>query len=279
MAAVAVAAHELIDGLSWAAAFVLGAVVAPTDPIAAQATFSRMHVPERVGLLVEGEAMLNDASGAGGVPGGARRADGGHVQRLRRGGGLRRLRRVAASPSAWPPAGSLVTVTAQARRPPARRSCSRCCSPTPPTCRRGGARLRRAGRRLGGLYLGWHSHDAFSADTRLSATAFWEVLVFGLNALLFLLLGMQFPAIARRGARRATRSRRCSATALAVDRGGGPRAAGRACSCRGWGSATAGASGWRSCGAACAARSRWPRRCRCRRRSTASRRSCSSPSS
>ena len=62
MGAVAVVAHELIDGLSWPAAFVLGAVVAPTDPIAATATFSRMHVPERVGLLVEGEAMLNDAS-------------------------------------------------------------------------------------------------------------------------------------------------------------------------------------------------------------------------
>ena len=62
MGAVAVAAHELIDGLSWPAAFVLGAVVAPTDPVAAQATFSRMHVPERVGMLVEGEAMINDAS-------------------------------------------------------------------------------------------------------------------------------------------------------------------------------------------------------------------------
>src|SRR4029079_1383062 len=62
MGAVAVAAHELIDGLGWPAAFVLGAVVAPTDPIAATATFSRMHVPERVALLVEGEAMINDAT-------------------------------------------------------------------------------------------------------------------------------------------------------------------------------------------------------------------------
>ena len=46
-----------------------------------------------------------------------------------------------------------------------------------------------------GLYLGWFAHETFSADTRLSASAFWEVLVFGLNALLFLLLGLQFPAI------------------------------------------------------------------------------------
>ena len=40
----------------------LGAVVAPTDAVAATATFSRMHVPERVRLLVEGESMINDAT-------------------------------------------------------------------------------------------------------------------------------------------------------------------------------------------------------------------------
>ena len=50
-----------------------------------------------------------------------------------------------------------------------------------------------------GLYLGWFAHEAFDADTRLSASAFWEVLVFGLNALLFLLLGLQFPAIVDAG--------------------------------------------------------------------------------
>jgi len=46
---------------------------------------------------------------------------------------------------------------------------------------------------VSGLYLGWHQHDAFDADTRLSAFAFWQVLVFGLNAALFVLLGLQFP--------------------------------------------------------------------------------------
>src|SRR5918992_1386341 len=37
MIGVAAVAHELIDGMSWSAAFVLGAVVSPTDPIAATA--------------------------------------------------------------------------------------------------------------------------------------------------------------------------------------------------------------------------------------------------
>ena len=62
MAAVAVVAHAVVDGLSWQTAFVLGAILGPTDPVAAAATFSRMGVPERVVLAVESEAMLNDAA-------------------------------------------------------------------------------------------------------------------------------------------------------------------------------------------------------------------------
>ncbi len=62
MGAVAVVAHAVVPGLGWEAAFILGAVVAPTDPVAAAATFSRMGVPERVKLLVEGEAIINDAT-------------------------------------------------------------------------------------------------------------------------------------------------------------------------------------------------------------------------
>ena len=63
MAAVAVAAHALVDGLSWPAAFMLGAVVAPTDAVAAVATFASVRVPERVRLLVQGESLINDATG------------------------------------------------------------------------------------------------------------------------------------------------------------------------------------------------------------------------
>jgi len=60
---VAVAAHELVAGLTWPAAFMLGAVVAPTDAVAAVATFTSVRVPERVRLLVQGESLINDATG------------------------------------------------------------------------------------------------------------------------------------------------------------------------------------------------------------------------
>src|SRR4051794_10992776 len=60
---VAVAAHSMVDGFSWPAAFMLGAVIAPTDAVAAAATFTSVHVPERVRLLVQGESLINDATG------------------------------------------------------------------------------------------------------------------------------------------------------------------------------------------------------------------------
>jgi CPA1 family monovalent cation:H+ antiporter len=44
-----------------------------------------------------------------------------------------------------------------------------------------------------GLYLGWHSSSgAFSARSRLQSNAFWETLVFLVNAALFVLVGLSF---------------------------------------------------------------------------------------
>src|SRR5919206_787866 len=60
--AIALVVHLLI-GMPWAVAFVLGAILAPTDPVAAQAVFRRLGVPERVGTIVEGESLLNDGTG------------------------------------------------------------------------------------------------------------------------------------------------------------------------------------------------------------------------
>ena len=60
--AVAVVAHAVIDGMSWPAAFVLGAIVSPTDPVAATAIAGRIGVPRRVVAIVEGEALINDAT-------------------------------------------------------------------------------------------------------------------------------------------------------------------------------------------------------------------------
>src|SRR5262245_58840027 len=63
MIIVAVVAHELIPGLSWGVAFVLGAVVSPTDPTAATAIAERVGLPRRLVALIEGESLVNDGTG------------------------------------------------------------------------------------------------------------------------------------------------------------------------------------------------------------------------
>src|SRR5215471_9165148 len=52
---VAAVAHAAVPGLGWAESFVLGAVVAPTDPIAATAIARRLGVPRRIVTVIEGE--------------------------------------------------------------------------------------------------------------------------------------------------------------------------------------------------------------------------------
>src|SRR5215216_2905126 len=62
MCAVAWAAHALIPGLPWEAAFVLGAIVSPTDPLAAATIMRRLEAPRRLVSGIEGEGLFNDAT-------------------------------------------------------------------------------------------------------------------------------------------------------------------------------------------------------------------------
>jgi len=55
-------AHTIIPGISWAAALCLGAIVSPPDAVAATAVMSRIGVPRRVITVLEGESLVNDAS-------------------------------------------------------------------------------------------------------------------------------------------------------------------------------------------------------------------------
>ena len=61
MGAVAVVAHA-VAGIRWGPAFVLGAILGPTDPIAATAILRRVGAPGRVSTILEGEALVNDAT-------------------------------------------------------------------------------------------------------------------------------------------------------------------------------------------------------------------------
>lgn len=61
MVGVAVVAHQAL-GFDWPAAFVLGAIVSPTDPVAATSIARRLGIPGRIVSVVEGESLINDGT-------------------------------------------------------------------------------------------------------------------------------------------------------------------------------------------------------------------------
>jgi CPA1 family monovalent cation:H+ antiporter len=60
--AVAVVTHRIVPGMSWPAAMTLGAIVAPPDASAAVSVLRRLRPPHRLVVILEGESLFNDAS-------------------------------------------------------------------------------------------------------------------------------------------------------------------------------------------------------------------------
>src|SRR5690606_12611638 len=60
---VAVVVHALMPQLPWAACAALGAIVSPPDAISARAVLARVQLPQRLAIILEGESLLNDATG------------------------------------------------------------------------------------------------------------------------------------------------------------------------------------------------------------------------
>lgn len=64
---VGIVAHAVLPELPWPVCFVLGAIVSPTDTVAAQAVIERLRVPRRITAILGGESLVNDATGLVGV--------------------------------------------------------------------------------------------------------------------------------------------------------------------------------------------------------------------
>jgi CPA1 family monovalent cation:H+ antiporter len=60
--AVAVTAHAIVPAMPWSVAFVLGAIVSPTDELAAIPVLEHFRLPRHVIAIVDGESLLNDAT-------------------------------------------------------------------------------------------------------------------------------------------------------------------------------------------------------------------------
>lgn len=65
--AVGLVAHAFLPELPWPVCFVLGAIVSPTDTVAVQAVIERLHVPRRITAILGGESLVNDATGLVGM--------------------------------------------------------------------------------------------------------------------------------------------------------------------------------------------------------------------
>jgi monovalent cation/hydrogen antiporter len=194
MVIVAVVAHELIPGLSWPVAFVLGAVVSPTDPTAATAIAERLGLPRRLVALIEGESLVNDGTALVAykfaviavVSGSFSLADAAGSFALNVVGGIaiglgvgflvRQLRRRITDPAL---AITLSLMSGYFAYLPATAA---------------GVSGVLAAVTIG-IYMGWYTPELTTWQTRLQGIAVWEILFFLLNALLFALIGLQLPVI------------------------------------------------------------------------------------
>src|ERR671938_20764 len=195
MGAVAVIAHALI-GLPWAAAFVLGAILAPTDPVAAEAIFRRLGVPARVGTVVSGESLINDGTGlvayriaVAAVVGGTFSVWEAGLNFLLVGGGGIVLGLIIAR--------IVLPLWARVTDPSIFITLSLL---TPYAVYVLAEEVLHVSGILSvvsyGLYRGWRDPRIFpDASTRMRNISFWHMLVFLLESLLFVLIGQQLPAI------------------------------------------------------------------------------------
>ena len=194
MAAVAVALHAAVPELPWAAAFALGAILSPTDPLAAIAITQRLGVPRRLTTLIEGESLVNDGTALVAYRTAVAAAVGGSFDLLDATGDF--VLNVVGGAAVGLVAGALlllllrkvhddvlaITVTLAAGY----------------VAYLPAEELHVSGviaAVVAGLLLGDRAAQFTSAGARLRGTAFWEVAVFLVNAVLFVLVGLQLPGI------------------------------------------------------------------------------------
>ena len=194
--AVAFVARMLLPGLPWAIAIALGAIVSPPDAVAAAAVVSRLPVPRKVIVILEGESLVNDASAlvlyrtavAAAVTGVF--SWGESIVRFFIDAGVgaliglfvawliiraARWTKDALAETLLTIAGPYVAwIAAESLHVSAVLACV-----------------------AGGLYLRQHLSMAVGAMSRLQMRTVWDLLVFLLNAMIFILLGFQFTTFIR----------------------------------------------------------------------------------
>ena len=192
---VALVSDHFITALDFKSGFVLGAVVATTDAIAAASIAARIGLPARVVEILEGESLLNDATGLLALEFGVQMLQTGETPTVGA-GVLRLLWLMAGGIGAGLVVGWVVAIFERwIDDGPVEMVIS---VVVPYVAYLAGEELRVSGVMAVvacGLYLGRRSAGLFSPEVRLLVTSGWESLNFLLNGLVFLLIGLQLPYV------------------------------------------------------------------------------------
>jgi Na+/H+ antiporter len=197
MAAVAGVLVVLVPALPWGVAAVAGAVVAPTDPVAATSVFRRLGAPERLVTIVEGEGLINDGAALVLYAGAVAATVAGTLHP----GGL--VWTLVAAPLGGTALGLgvawlVVAVRRRLDEPLVEITISLA---TPYLIYVLAQSLGLSGilaTVAAGVFVGSRTGSIYRAGARLQAFAFLDVLVFLLNAVLFTLVGVQVVQVVHR---------------------------------------------------------------------------------
>lgn len=187
----------LLPGATWALGFVLGAIISPPDAAAATSALRGAPIPRRVVAILEGESLVNDASGivlykfaiAAVLLGSFSFAD----------AGVQFLWKATAGVAI-----GLIVAYAFVRMYPLLRepSVEILFTFIPPYAAYLLAESVHASGVLAvvaaGLLVGWYAPSIFTPRMRIPAEAIWRMMVFFINALAFLLIGLQLPGLVER---------------------------------------------------------------------------------
>lgn len=194
--AVAFTLHALVPQLPLAACFVLGAIISPPDAVAAAAIAERLHLPKQMVTILEGESLVNDATGLVAYKFALAAVVTGSFSFTNASVGF--IVVAAGGVAVGFAAGfvfcyllrwvedDLIDIVLSLIAPYAAYI--------------GAESLHVSGvlaTVTTGIWLGARGSELFSASTRLTALAFWRTLVFLLNGMVFMLIGLQLPEIVR----------------------------------------------------------------------------------
>ena len=191
---------QLIPAIPLAVAFALAAILSPTDPVAVSAITRGVPVPSRLMHILEGEALLNDASGlvcfrfavAAALTGAFSFSEASAGFFLSAAGGL-----LAGAAVAWAASGAYYALGRQAGEEPGSQILISILIPF--AAYLVAERLHASGI-LAAAAAGVSMHYAdlmgrTLAATRLRRSAVWDMLQTALNGIIFVLLGQQLPGI------------------------------------------------------------------------------------